>query len=69
MARAEQNIQSDKLLGTTDRPMLEVKLPTAEPEAFEMILNYIYTDKIDCKCNKMNSMDWHINQLILLSSS
>lgn len=30
--------------------MLEVKLPTAEPEAFEMILNYIYTDKIDCEC-------------------
>lgn len=52
MARADQNIQSEKLLGATGRPMLEVKLPTAEPEAFEMILNYIYTDKIDCKCNK-----------------
>lgn len=34
---------------TVERQILEVKLPTAEPEAFEMILNYIYTDRIDCK--------------------
>lgn len=34
---------------TAERQLLEVKLPTAEPEAFEMILNYIYTDRIDCK--------------------
>lgn len=51
-ARAIQNEQLEKLFGTiefSDRPMLEVRLPTAEPEAFEMILSYIYTDKIDCK--------------------
>lgn len=29
--------------------MLEVRLPNATPEAFEIILNYIYTDRIDCK--------------------
>ncbi len=55
IARADQNEQLEKLFRTidaNDRPMLEVKLPTAEPEAFEMILNYIYTDKIDCKSLK-----------------
>lgn len=30
--------------------MLEVQLPGAEPEAFELLLSYIYTDRIDCKC-------------------
>lgn len=29
--------------------MLEVYLPNAEPEAFEMVLNYIYTDRINSK--------------------
>lgn len=53
-ARAAQNDHFEKLFGNTevpfaDRPMLEVKLPNAEPEAFEMTLNYIYTDRIDCK--------------------
>lgn len=33
----------------SDRPILEVKLTDAFPEAFEMVLNYIYTDRIDCK--------------------
>lgn len=59
IARAEQNQQLEKLYGAVefnDRPMLEVKLTTAEPEAFEMILNYIYTDKIDCKRNKETSI-------------
>lgn len=52
IARAIRNEHIEKLFGPVefnDRPMLEVKLPTAEPEAFEMILSYIYTDKIDCK--------------------
>ncbi|XP_034941043.1 leucine-zipper-like transcriptional regulator 1 [Chelonus insularis] len=31
----------------TDLPLLEVKLEDAVPEAFEMVLNYIYTDRID----------------------
>ena len=41
-----------QLFGTTelpfkDIPLLEVKLKDAKPEAFEMVLNYIYTDRID----------------------
>lgn len=48
------NDQLEKLSGTTDallsdRPTLEVKIPDALPEAFEKVLNYIYTDRIDCK--------------------
>lgn len=48
------NEQLEKLSGTTDaplsdRPILEVKIPDALPEAFEKVLNYIYTDRIDCK--------------------
>ncbi|XP_063992111.1 leucine-zipper-like transcriptional regulator 1 [Diachasmimorpha longicaudata] len=30
-----------------DMPLLEVKLEDAVPKAFEMVLNYIYTDRID----------------------
>lgn len=30
-----------------DLPLLEVRLEDAVPEAFEMVLNYIYTDRID----------------------
>ncbi|XP_052751943.1 leucine-zipper-like transcriptional regulator 1 [Galleria mellonella] len=29
------------------KPQLTVKLPEATPEAFQMVLNYIYTDRID----------------------
>lgn len=29
------------------RPQLTVILPEATPEAFNMVLNYIYTDRID----------------------
>lgn len=44
----------EKLFGTmdvpfTERTILEVQLPNAQPEAFEMVLNYIYTDRIDCE--------------------
>lgn len=28
-------------------PRLKLKLPEATPEAFNMVLNYIYTDRID----------------------
>ena len=53
-ARDARNQYLKKLYGTvdvafTDRPMLEVRLINATPEAFEIILNYIYTDRIDCK--------------------
>ncbi|XP_067636209.1 leucine-zipper-like transcriptional regulator 1 homolog [Eurosta solidaginis] len=37
-------------VGGPDRaPLLEVRLAQASPEAFEIILNYIYTDRIDLK--------------------
>jgi hypothetical protein len=41
-----------QLFGTTevpfkDLPLLEVRLHDAVPEAFDMVLNYIYTDRID----------------------
>lgn len=41
-----------QLFGTTevpfkDLPLLEVRLRDAVPEAFDMVLNYIYTDRID----------------------
>jgi len=40
------------VFGTTqvpfkELPLLEVRLPDAVPEAFDMVLNYIYTDRID----------------------
>lgn len=41
-----------QLFGTTqvpfkELPLLEVQLQDAVPEAFDMVLNYIYTDRID----------------------
>ena len=30
-----------------DTPLLEVPLPDAAPEPFQLVLDYIYTDKID----------------------
>lgn len=54
-ARETRNQHLEKLFGSievvpfSDRPCLEVKLPEAVPEAFEMVLKYIYTDRIDCK--------------------
>lgn len=34
---------------TTEIPQLEVKLPNIQPDAFEMVLFYIYTDIIEIK--------------------
>ncbi|XP_054727948.1 leucine-zipper-like transcriptional regulator 1 homolog [Anastrepha obliqua] len=61
-ARDARQQQMEKVFGPTmdihcalvtaggDRaPMLEVRLAQASPEAFEIILNYIYTDRIDLK--------------------
>ncbi|XP_035780343.1 leucine-zipper-like transcriptional regulator 1 homolog [Anopheles albimanus] len=50
-ARDARNVHFEKLFGTTDvplaeQPILEVQLPDAQPEAFEIVLNYIYTDRI-----------------------
>ncbi|XP_071449144.1 leucine-zipper-like transcriptional regulator 1 [Hetaerina americana] len=51
-AREARDKHLETLFGTTqvqfkDIPLLEVKLNDAVPEAFEMVLNYIYTDRID----------------------
>lgn len=53
-ARENMNENLERLFGTSDvphsdRPILEVKIPDALPEAFEKVLHYIYTDRIDCK--------------------
>lgn len=53
-ARDAMNQHLEKLFGTTEvpfeqQPILEVKLVNIIPEAFEMVLHYIYTDRIDCK--------------------
>lgn len=50
----------EKLFGSIEmpdeRPNLEVKIADALPEAFEKVLYYIYTDRIDCRflSNKTN---------------
>ncbi|XP_065075653.1 leucine-zipper-like transcriptional regulator 1 homolog [Ochlerotatus camptorhynchus] len=70
-ARDARNLHFEKLFGTTEvpfaeRPILEVQLPNAQPEAFEMVLNYIYTDRIDFKdpfCNKIVSLMMDVYQL------
>lgn len=55
LARESMNDYLEKQLGVTDIPlsdqptMLDVKIPDALPEAFEKVLHYIYTDRIDCK--------------------
>ncbi|KAK5643249.1 hypothetical protein RI129_007094 [Pyrocoelia pectoralis] len=51
-AKESRDRHLEKLFGTskvpfTDIPLLEVKLKEANPEAFEMVLNYIYMDCID----------------------
>lgn len=54
-AKESRNLHFEKLFGTTDvqfsaeLPQLEVKLPTVQSDAFEMVLSYIYTDIIDFK--------------------
>lgn len=54
-AKESRNLHFEKLFGTTEvqfnaeLPQLEVKLPKIRPEAFEMVLYYIYTDIIDFK--------------------
>ncbi|XP_045583758.1 leucine-zipper-like transcriptional regulator 1 isoform X1 [Procambarus clarkii] len=58
----------EKVFGTAtippqEMPTLEVKLQDAVPEAFEMVLNYIYTDRIDpYHCKK----DQNPNKIVLI---
>lgn len=55
VAKESRNQHFEKLIGaievqlSTELPQLEVKLPSIQPEAFEMALYYIYTDNIDFK--------------------
>ncbi|XP_044740473.1 leucine-zipper-like transcriptional regulator 1 isoform X2 [Chrysoperla carnea] len=58
----------EKVFGTTqvpfkDLPLLEVKLPDAVPEPFEMVLNYIYTDRIE---PRKKVEDASANRVVLL---
>ncbi|KAF7993226.1 hypothetical protein HCN44_006286 [Aphidius gifuensis] len=51
-AREKRTKHFEKVFGSADvpikdLPLLEVQLADAVPEAFEMVLNYIYTDRID----------------------
>ncbi|XP_011148162.2 leucine-zipper-like transcriptional regulator 1 isoform X2 [Harpegnathos saltator] len=51
-AREKRAMHLEEVFGTADvpikdLPLVEVKLKDAVPEAFEMVLNYIYTDRID----------------------
>lgn len=44
----------EQVFGTKDVPfaeqgMLQVNLPEAVAEAFDMVMNYIYTDRIHCE--------------------
>lgn len=40
---------NDDVDDASEKPLLDVKIPDALPEAFEKVLSYIYTDRIDCK--------------------
>lgn len=62
LARDSMNEYLERQFGTTDIPVVEqssillnVKIPDALPEAFEKVLHYIYTDRIDCKYNRLKS--------------
>ncbi|XP_058802388.1 leucine-zipper-like transcriptional regulator 1 isoform X2 [Phymastichus coffea] len=60
----EKKFGNDKV-PTKDLPMLQVKLIDALPEAFDMVLNYIYTDRID-PTKKSKNEDILSNRIVLL---
>ncbi|KAH0949771.1 hypothetical protein HN011_006074 [Eciton burchellii] len=68
----KRNKQMEKELGTVDvpikdAPLLEVRLKDAVSEAFEMVLNYIYTDRIDPTKRSDGKMeDPQSNRVVLL---
>lgn len=69
-AKEVRDAQLEKLYGTVkvpanDVPMLEVKLPDANPEAFEMVLNYIYMDCIDPTKKAKKDEDPFSNRIVL----
>ncbi|KAK9739298.1 BTB/POZ domain [Popillia japonica] len=61
----------ERLFGTTkvsfkDVPLVAVTLPDANPEAFEMVLNYIYMDCIDPTKKADKGEDPYSNRIVLL---
>ncbi|KAF2894638.1 hypothetical protein ILUMI_11536 [Ignelater luminosus] len=70
-AKEARDKHLEKLFGTTkvqftDIPFVEVKLPDANPEAFEMVLNYIYMDCIDPTKKAKQGEDPFSNRIVLL---
>lgn len=45
----QQQVQIQQKEEQEEQALLEIRLPNANPEAFEIILKYIYTDRIDLK--------------------
>jgi leucine-zipper-like transcriptional regulator 1 len=72
-AKESRNQHFEKLFGTTEvpfsaeAPQLEVKLPNIQPDAFEMVLSYIYTDIIDFKDPFNKKIVFLMMQVYLLS--
>lgn len=69
-AKENRDKHLEKLFGTTKVPfthipLLEVKLPDADPEAFEMVLNYIYMDCIDPTKQAKEGEDPFSNRIVL----
>lgn len=56
----------EQVFGTKDVPfaeqgMLQVNLPEAVAEAFDMVMNYIYTDRIHCEKRDIGFGDGQLN--------
>ncbi|CAG0881340.1 unnamed protein product [Darwinula stevensoni] len=67
-AREQRDKHLEKVFGTSrvpfrELPILQVPIKDASPEAFEMVLNYIYTDRID---PTKKTEDPYSNKAILL---
>lgn len=70
-SKEARDLHLERLFGTvkvpfSDIPLLEVKLADANPEAFEMILNYIYMDCIDPTKRAQQGEDPYSNRIVLL---
>lgn len=71
LAKEARDLHLEQLFGTTkvpfsDIPLLEVILKDANPEAFEMVLNYIYMDCIDPTKKARDGEDPFSNRIVLL---
>lgn len=70
-SKLKRDAHLERLFGTAlvpfkDVPLVSVKLPEANPEAFEMVLNYIYMDLIDPTKRAKNGEDPFSNRIVLL---